>query len=501
MNQIRKAQGCWWVLLAITFIGALIFGLVVVLPFVNQKMVLDSMAGDGDVESYTRQIASTLRIALLPLLILAISLLIYLLARRTKSLSKIQAFITWLQGSLRNRLREINQIFMALKPAKNEFYPLIILMLIVVLGTFFRYAYLWRPMGHDEAYTFMAFASRGLGVVITDYHLPNNHIFHTVLVNLFYQFLGDSPAVIRLAAFIAGILIIPASYLIAKIFYDWKIGLIAASIIAALPVMVDYSTTARGYTLITLFALILVVLAAYVKGSQNLTAWFMLVVFSCLGLYTNPTMIYPIGMTFTWLVLSGLINDIDASYGKKFYLYLSLSAIGIIILTGFLYLPIVYTSGLQSVVGNDVIESLSWADFTQSVLPRINNTWREWNRALHPIISWIAIIGLVASFIVPRLPRNRRVPLILAGILWIAAALVVQRVAPWPRIWIFLLPFFVIWITAGIYGLIALIANKFQESDHLMLLMSSVTVVIILIAGFRKDLSTILRKNILNRGG
>ncbi len=304
-------------------------------------------------------------------------------------------------------------------------------------------------MGHDEAYTFMAFASRGLGVVITDYHLPNNHIFHTVLVNLFYQFLGDSPAVIRLAAFIAGILIIPASYLIAKIFYDWKIGLVAASIIAALPVMVDYSTTARGYTLITLFALILVALAAYVKGSQNLTAWFMLVVFSCLGLYTNPTMIYPIGMTFTWLVLSGLINDIDASYGKKFYLYLSLSVIGIIILTGFLYLPIVYTSGLQSVVGNDVIESLSWADFTQSLLPRINNTWREWNRALHPIISWIAIIGLVASFIVPRLPRNRRVPLILAGILWIAAALVVQRVAPWPRIWIFLLPFFVIWITAG----------------------------------------------------
>ncbi len=124
MNQIRKAQGCWWVLLAITIIGALIFGLVVVLPFVNQKMVLDSMAGDGDVESYTRQIASTLRIALLPLLILAISLLIYLLARRTKSISKIQAFITWLQGCLRNRLREINQIFMALKTGKEGILPI-----------------------------------------------------------------------------------------------------------------------------------------------------------------------------------------------------------------------------------------------------------------------------------------------------------------------------------------------------------------------------------------
>ena len=158
---------------------------------------------------------------------------------------------------------------MALKPAKNELRPLIILLLVVVLGAFFRFAYLWRPMGHDEAYTFMAFASRGLGVVISDYHLPNNHVFHTILVYLFYQFLGDSPAVIRLTAFFAGIFIIPASYLIAKTFYDWKIGLVSASITAAIPVMVDYSTTARGYTIITLFTLILVAFAAYVKGSQN----------------------------------------------------------------------------------------------------------------------------------------------------------------------------------------------------------------------------------------
>ena len=99
---------------------------------------------------------------------------------------------------------------------------------------------------HDEAYTFMAFVSRGLRVVVTDYHLPNNHVFHTILVNIFYEFFGDSPAAIRLTAFIAGILIIPAAFLVGRNFYDWKIGLIAASILAALPVMIDYSTTARG---------------------------------------------------------------------------------------------------------------------------------------------------------------------------------------------------------------------------------------------------------------
>jgi hypothetical protein len=37
----------------------------------------------------------------------------------------------------------------------------------------------------------------------------------------------------------------------------------------------------------------------------------------------------------------------------------------------------------------------------------------------------------------------------LAALLWIGLALVVQRVAPWPRVWLFLLPLFVTWAAAG----------------------------------------------------
>jgi uncharacterized membrane protein len=380
-------------------------------------------------------------------------------------------------------LLEAHQLWAALIPGKDELIPLAFLLLIIIVGAFFRYAYMWRPMGHDETYTFMAFASRGLRVVITDYHLPNNHVFHTIWVNLFYQLLGDSPAVIRLTAFIAGILIIPATYWIAKIFYDWKIGLVAASIISALPVMVDYSTTARGYTIIALFALIIVGIAAFVKDDQNLIAWVSLVIFASLGLYTNPTMIYPIGMMFTWLLLSAIIGDINTSYGKQFYIYILLSAVGMGILTGFLYLPVIFTSGLQSLVGNEVVETLSWSDFTQSIIPRVKNTWKEWNRSLPTYLSMVGLIGMVASFFVPKLPKNRRVPLFLAGFLWIGVALLVQRVAPWPRIWLFLLPFFVIWITAGYIGLFSLITVKFPKSEFLIWFFSGSLVAILLIAG------------------
>ena len=481
MKNDRKTVGCWWILLVGALLGAALFTLVSVASYSSQKKWLDSLANDGNFESFTANIYNVIRIISLPLAILSIGVLIVILLFRTQSMDRIGQLLSWLKGFFAHRWQEIGQILRALVPSKQEIIPLAVLLVIIIFGVFFRYAYLWKPMGHDEAYTFMAFASRGLRVVITDYHLPNNHVFHTILVNLFYQVLGDSPAVIRLPAFIAGILLIPATYLIAKIFYDWKIGLLAASVIAVLPVLVDYSTTARGYTIIALFALMIVAISAYVKDNQNLVAWFILIGFSGLGLYTNPTMIYPIGMAFTWLILSSWIKDINPGYGKRFYLYLLLTGVGIALFTGFLYLPIIFTSGLQSVVGNEVVEALNWSDFTQSLVPRIRNTWQEWNRSLHPIFSLIALLGLIASFFVPKLPRNRRVPLILAGFLWIAAALLVQRVAPWPRIWLFLLPFFIIWITAGIFGLFNLLIAKLPKSELLKHLIWGILIVILLL--------------------
>jgi uncharacterized membrane protein len=333
----------------------------------------------------------------------------------------------------------------------------------------------------------MAFASRGLRVAITDYHLPNNHVFHTILVNLFYQLFGDAPAVIRLPALIAGILVIPAIYLIGRIFYSSKIGLVAASIVASLPVLIDYSTTARGYPIITLFALLIVAVAAFVKDHRNLIAWGVLVLLASLGMYTNPTMIYPIGMAFTWLLLSKLINDVNQEYGQIYYLYLLGSAVLILILSGIFYSPIIISSGLGSIIGNDVIEALSWSDFSQSVLPRIRNTWAEWNRGIPGIFSYIALTGLVISLFVPKLPRNRRIPLILAGLLWISTAILIQRVAPWPRIWIFLLPFFVVWISAGYIGLFDLFFERSKLRNKLTGTLVGLLITIPLIMGIMRN--------------
>ena len=465
MEHERRAVGCWWLVLVCALLAAALFCYMFFLPYANHKAFLDSLAGDGDFESFSNQVYSIWRFLVLFNAVLSIAVLVILIGFRSQSLTKINQFIPWFKSFLQQRRSEIAEIAQSLKPSRHDLLPLASLAVIMIFGLISRYVYLWRPMSHDETYTFVAFAERGLRTVITDYHLPNNHVLHTILVNLSYQVFGDSPAAIRLPAFIAGLLVIPATYLVACAFYDRSIGFVAASLVAALPVMIDYSTDARGYTMIALFALLMVAIAVFIKDHVNLVGWVVLVLIASLGLYTNPTMMYPIGMAFTWLFISGLIGDVHPGHGKKLFVILMVSGVGVILLALILYLPIIYTSGLQSIIGNNVVETLSWSNFSQSIEPRIRNTWQEWNRGLHPIFSWLGLIGLAASFFVPRLPRNRRIPLVFAGFLWIAAALLVQRVAPWPRIWLFLLPFFAIWILAGYVGMLSVLFARISNAD------------------------------------
>ena len=108
---------------------------------------------------------------------------------------------------------------------------------------------------------------------ISDYSLPNNHVFHTVLVYLAYHLLGNQPWIIRLPAFVAGVAIIPLAYGAGSIYYSRKVGLLSAGLAAASPLLISYSANARGYTLICAFTLCAVILAAYIKDHPNSFTW------------------------------------------------------------------------------------------------------------------------------------------------------------------------------------------------------------------------------------
>ncbi|HSK67562.1 MAG TPA: hypothetical protein VK888_11560, partial [Anaerolineales bacterium] len=97
-------------------------------------------------------------------------------------------------------------------PGKDPAYVYGLLWAITLAGMILRYWKIDQPIAYDEAYTFIQYATRGVKHILADYSAPNNHIFHTLLVSISYMLFGDQTWVVRVPAFLAGTLCIPAAY-------------------------------------------------------------------------------------------------------------------------------------------------------------------------------------------------------------------------------------------------------------------------------------------------
>src|SRR5215212_9542999 len=120
-------------------------------------------------------------------------------------------------------------------PEKDPLYILLILGGITLLGLLLRMLDLNKSIAYDEAYTFIHFASRPFKHILADYSAPNNHIFHTILVGIVYRLFGGEAWVLRLPAFVAGILMIPSMFITARRFFSRYQALAAAGLIAVIP--------------------------------------------------------------------------------------------------------------------------------------------------------------------------------------------------------------------------------------------------------------------------
>ena len=272
------------------------------------RLLVDLLAKDGRMERFTPDLYARLE---LPMRLLGPGLILLGLAgvvfrhRAQRGLERIVSYIRrslvrwWLDISLsmKDIAGELSQI-----PRRQWAF----LLAMVLIGAGLRGLLISRPMFHDEAYTYEAFASASLKFITSDYHLPNNHVFHTLLVHLSTQLFGNSPWAIRLPACLAGTLLIPCAYLLAHKLYGRAVAALSASLVAVFPILIDYSTNARGYTLLALLTLILLLLSIYVQHHRNLAAWSLIVILGAVGFYTVPVMLYPFGGVLAWLLLSTL---------------------------------------------------------------------------------------------------------------------------------------------------------------------------------------------------
>src|SRR5262245_14050862 len=158
----------------------------------------------------------------------------------------------------------------------------LIFLAVVALAT--RMAAMQSILRFDERTTYLDFVKQPWGYAISAYPIPNNHVFHTLLAKASIAVLGDSIWALRLPALVAGLLIVPATYVAVRMMYGSPAAIIATAIVATSREMVRYSTDARGYSIITLAFLLLLIIGARLLEENSTEGWVLFAIIAALGL-------------------------------------------------------------------------------------------------------------------------------------------------------------------------------------------------------------------------
>jgi hypothetical protein len=322
-----------------------------------------------------------------------------------------------------------------------------------------RLLYINQPMRYDEAFTYSYYASNNIATVLSKICLPNNHVLHTISVFATTRLFGSDPWAIRLPALIAGLLCIPFAYFVGYALYSSLTGLLGASLVAISSPLIEYSTNARGYSMVAFFTLVLVLLSQYLRRKNNLAAWLLFILVCTAGLYVVPVMLYPIGGIFLWLLIEWVFKDVSRKYNKKFFHHLVVAGMLTVMSTGFLYSP-----GYQcamDLLGNRAVAPGEASELGGSVRQSLTDTWNHWNRDIPIWFSLILVTGFALHLVFHRQIANHRIPISLIFIAWSALVVFAMRkISPNPRIWLFMLPLYFVWASSGLVYITSKIRTK-----------------------------------------
>lgn len=300
-----------------------------------------------------------------------------------------------------------------------------------------RAAFLGQPMRQDEADTVVLFGLTPVRHILVDTSIPNNHILHSLLVKGAIDAFGLGTAVVRLPAFVAGLLAVPLTWLVGRAFYSARAGLIAAALVSISTPMVLYATNARGYSLIAVATLtgLLALRSAVDRGGVRSWALFACAIAG--GAVVSPSMLYPAGGMALWAMLELLaVRPVDR--GRVRALVLSGAAAGAMTLVA--YLPAIKVSGWRSVVANEYVRPLGWGTFIGR-LPEFAGDFAGYLGAGWPLLLQLIVgLGVVAGWVMHRRVARDRWPVSLVALAWAVILLVAMRRAPFLRVWLFLVP-------------------------------------------------------------
>jgi hypothetical protein len=159
-------------------------------------------------------------------------------------------------------------------------------------------------------------------------------------------------------------------------------------------------------------------------------------------------MIYPLGGVFVWSFVSGWIAGRPL---RPLLRRLGASALVVTVLTLLLYAPVYAASGVRSVTANEFVEPRTWSTLLDLFPGHVSDTVETWTRDLPLVVSVLLGVGLLAGLVLTPWISRFPAPVLLAVAAWALAVITFQRVVPYTRVWLFLVPLAAATV-AGVYG-------------------------------------------------
>lgn len=342
---------------------------------------------------------------------------------------------------------------------------------VLLSGVVLRFPLLFRPMLYDEAYSFLNFARRPLYEAVFDYNNTNNHLLNTALMHGMYRIAGQTDWALRLPAFLAGVLVIPASYSFARKTLGSAAALVGTALVATSPMLINYSAEARGYMMVTVCSLWMADRLAAALATRRCMDWMLAALAAAAGFYAMPIMLFAFSGCVLWgLWAAGRAGPMPWRRRGAVVLW----GLFVLLVVGLLYLPTLVYSGLTA-YDNPFVRPLSLSRWSHAFLPAWGQAVLHWSSVplwaprgpVALVVMVLAVVGLTA-FVFERRERDGNetdsgtgrasAAGAAPGARWLLAALplgavlcmMLQRLAPPPRVFVVLAPYWLLLAGNGV---------------------------------------------------
>jgi hypothetical protein len=278
-------------------------------------------------------------------------------------------------------------------------------------------------LGTDEVASYDYFVRPGLLTTSSFYPIPNNHLLFNFTCWPLTFFTDNTRLVMRLPTFAASMAGTTFGYLLLLRWSNFRVATLATGLFSLLPLSLYYAVAGRGYFLqLTLLLLAFFAALAVLRSREYWRLdWVVFIAACILGFYAIPTFLYPFVSLGLGLLLGLAWQRRWAELGQ---LVLASGIIGMV--TALLYWPVICVSGLQQLIGNRYVVTLSDTVFWPQYLKylRILADMLAGNGRVGMVIGGgLVVLGPGCIWLLPR-PKHT-----LATLAWLLLALPILLMA------------------------------------------------------------------------